>query len=70
VVVVAGMAMLHTGSKDGGPQIAQTPTPQVADAVPVTVPSAYVAAHRQYASGLAVPGTPGLVRTAAHDSEK
>jgi sigma-E factor negative regulatory protein RseA len=74
VAVVAGMVMLQTGSKDGGPQIAQTaqtPAPtQVAEAVPVAVPSAYVAAHRQYASGLAVPGTPGLVRTAAHDSEK
>ena len=73
VAVVAGMVMLQTGSKDGGPQLAQTPAgQQVAEAVPVSVPvpSAYVAAHRQYASGLAVPGTPGLVRTAAHDSEK
>lgn len=70
VAVVAGMVMLQTGSKDGGPQIAQTPAP-VAEVVPVasSVPSAYVAAHRQYASGLAVPGA-GLVRTVAHDSEK
>ena len=74
VAVVAGMVMLQTGARDGGgAQVATTPVPTapVADVVPVAnVPSAYVAAHRQYASGLAVPGAAGLVRTVAHDSEK
>lgn len=70
VMVVAGVAIRNdVGTQTAGvtasPQTLIEPQPAVA-----VVPNAYLAAHRQYASGLAMQGMVAHVRTVAHDSDK
>lgn len=68
VVVVAGVAIrTDIGTQTAGMAAPALLEPQPAVAV---VPSAYVAAHHQYASGLAMQGMVAHVRTVAHDSDK
>ena len=59
---------------DVGTQSAVAPVPVQALIEPqpavAVVPSAYLAAHRQYASSLAMQGMTAHVRTVAHDSDK
>jgi sigma-E factor negative regulatory protein RseA len=72
VAVVAGLLMQQRGGGDTqtaavmpAAQMAIAPQPAV-----LMVPSAYLAAHREYASGLAMQGMAAHIRTVAHDSDK
>ncbi len=75
VAVVVGVAMQQQAAvtaarqADAVQQVAQAPMVAPQPAV-LIVPSAYLAAHHEYASGLAMQGMAAHIRTVAHDSDK
>lgn len=71
MVVVAGVLMQQRGGDTQTAAVtpaAQMMIPTATQPAVMIVPSAYLAAHHEYASGLAMQGMVAHIRTVAHDS--